>query len=133
MKDVIKKEQQFKHNINAMWNAISKAEEISKWFIQAEFKAEPGYKYVFTHENTNIIGEVKIVNPVNELAYTWEVKGTGVETLVRWQLEENEEGTLLKLEHSGISKYPGESAVAMFDNFDSGWVNCISELDKYLT
>ena len=48
MKDVIKKEHSFNHPIDTVWNAITKQEEISTWFIQADFKAEPGYKYTFT-------------------------------------------------------------------------------------
>lgn len=48
MKDVIKKEQLFNHPIGTIWNAITKAEEISTWFIKADFKAEKGYKYTFT-------------------------------------------------------------------------------------
>ena len=48
MKDVIKKEQLFNHPIDVIWNAITKAEEISTCFIKADFKAEKGYKYTFT-------------------------------------------------------------------------------------
>jgi len=47
MKDVIIKEQMLNHSIDKVWNAISKQEEISTWFINADFKAEPGYKYTF--------------------------------------------------------------------------------------
>ena len=45
MKDVITKERVFNHSIDTVWNAISKAEEISTWFIKADFKAEKGYEY----------------------------------------------------------------------------------------
>ncbi|MCI5056661.1 MAG: SRPBCC domain-containing protein [Flavobacteriales bacterium] len=138
MKDLIQKEHQFSHPIGDVWNAISKAEEISKWFIPADFKAEPGYAYKFSHtdENsgncTNITGKVLEANPVNRLVYTWMVEGMDIETTVTWNLEENDKGTLLTLEHSGISNFPGETAVKMFESFDGGWNNCIVELDKYL-
>jgi len=138
MKDSIQKEHVFNHPIKMVWKAISEASEISKWFIKADFKAEPGYDYTFTHEDqssgscTTIIGRVLEVQPVNRLAYTWNVKGTNVDTTVIWQLEEVENGTRLKLEHNGISQYPGETAVNMFNSFSGGWDNCISELDKYL-
>ena len=48
MKDVIKKEHVFNHPIDKVWDAISRAEEISIWFIKADFKAEKGYQYTFT-------------------------------------------------------------------------------------
>ena len=133
MNDIIEKTHQFKSPIEKVWKAISIAEEISAWFIQADFKAQPGYRYTFTHEKTVINGEVIKANPVYELVYTWIVSGTGIETTVSWRLEENERGTLLTLTHSGISKYPGETAVMMFTNFEGGWNMCIGNLDEYLT
>lgn len=135
MTDVISKEQVFPHAIDKVWNAISRAEEISTWFIKADFKAEKGFQYTFTasEENncTQITGEVKEANPYT-LIYTWIVEGTDTETTVKWELSSTDEGTKLYLEHSGISNYPGESAVAMFNSFNGGWDNCISELSGYL-
>jgi len=136
MKDVITKEIQFNHSIDKVWNAITKAEEISIWFIQADFKAEAGYQYTFTANPnekgcTIISGEVKQSSPYT-LVYTWVVGDTNVETTVKWKLESTSSGTKLYLEHSGISKYAGDTAVAMFDSFNGGWDNCISGLTSYL-
>ena len=136
MTDVIKKEHVFPHSIDKVWNAISKAEEISTWFIKADFKAEEGYQYTFNageeHGCTQITGEVKAASPYT-LIYTWIVQNTDTETTVKWELEEAPEGTKLCLEHSGISQYPGESAVSFFTSFDGGWDNCINELTSYLS
>ncbi|OED44774.1 hypothetical protein AB832_01835 [Flavobacteriaceae bacterium (ex Bugula neritina AB1)] len=136
MKDLISKEHIFKHSIDKVWNAISKAEEISTWFIKADFKAEEGYKYTFTASEeqncTQITGVVKKANPYT-LIYTWIVADTNVETVVKWQLEKSDVGTKLYLEHSGISNYPGETAVKMFTSFNGGWDNCVQELSLYLT
>ena len=135
MKDVIKKEQLFPHAIETVWNAISRAEEISAWFIKADFRAEKGYRYTFTaseeHNCTQITGVVKEADPYT-LAYTWIVQNTDTETLVRWHLEPGEKGTKLVLEHSGISHYPEKSAVAMFGSFNAGWDHCLVELTAYL-
>ena len=135
MKDIISKEHIFSHPIDKVWNAISKAEEISTWFIKADFRAEPGYNYTFTssgEENcTDITGVVKEATPYT-LIYTWMVANTKAETTVKWFLEETVNGTRLLLEHSGISNYEGETAVTMFSSFDQGWENCISELAGYL-
>ena len=133
MTDIILKKHQFQCPIERVWKAITEASEISSWFIQADFMAEVGYHYTFTHENTVITGDVLVVNPVTKLVYTWMVKGTNVITTVSWKLESNSEGTMLTLEHSGISNYPGETAVAMFQNFNGGWDACLSGLEKYLT
>ena len=135
MKDVIKKETQFNHPIESVWNAITKAEEISTWFIQADFKAEKGYQYTFTASEDKgcltITGEVKNSTPY-ELVYTWIVKNTDVETIVTWKLEPTKEGTKLYLEHSGISNYVGDTAIAMFESFNAGWDGCRWALSRDL-
>ncbi|MEX0315593.1 MAG: SRPBCC domain-containing protein [Allomuricauda sp.] len=135
MKDVIIKEHVFAHPIQKVWNAISVAEEISTWFIKADFKAEKGYRYTFTsseeHGCTNITGEVRSAQPYT-LIYTWVVENTTIETVVKWDLEETETGTKLYLEHSGISNYPGDSAITYFNNYSGGWDNCITELTSFL-
>ena len=135
MKDVITKEALFNHPIDKVWNAITKAEEISTWFIKADFKAEKGYQYTFTASEEKgcitINGEIKQANPYT-LVYTWVVQDTNVETTVTWNLEPAENGTKLNLKHSGISNYAGETAVAMFNSFNGGWDNCMNELANYL-
>ncbi|TRX62660.1 SRPBCC domain-containing protein [Fulvivirga sp. M361] len=134
MKDLIKKDHTYAHSIDRVWAAITDPAQITAWFIKANFKAEVGYDYTFQHEQTIIKGKVLEVSPVTKLVYTWNVSGTGdVETTVSWQLSPIPEGTHLTLEHSGISNYPEEGlATTMFDNFSKGWINCISELEKYL-
>ena len=136
MKDVIIIEHVLNHPIDAVWKAISTGEEISAWFISADFKPELGYQYTFTASEEKgcltIKGEVKIASPY-KLAYTWIVEGTTAETTVTWNLEEVENGTKLVLEHSGISNYSNEETIiAMFESFSGGWADCISSLSKYL-
>ena len=136
MKDSIKKEVVFNQPIDKVWQAISKAEDISTWFIPADFKAEKGYQYTFTSPPnekscTVISGEVQHASPYL-LIYTWIVADTKTETTVTWALEPTQEGTKLTLEHSGISNYAGETAIAMFESFNGGWDNCISGLTGYL-
>ncbi len=80
---------------------------------------------------TVISGEVKNASPYL-LVYTWVVSDTKIETTVKWELESTKEGTKLTLEHSGISNYAGETAIAMFESFNGGWDNCISGLTSYL-
>lgn len=134
MRDIITKEKVFQHPIDVVWNAISNADELSAWFIQADFKAEVGYQYTFTSNEDGcvpITGEVKSAHPYT-LIYTWIVKGTNVETTVSWKLEAINNGTKLYLEHAGISNYEGENAVTMFESFNGGWDNCTAKLMSYL-
>lgn len=134
MKDAITKVKVLKHPVEKVWDAITKAEEISAWFLEADFKAEVGYHYTFNskgEECSPIIGEIKSADPYT-LIYTWVVKDSPGETTVKWILEPTHEGTKLYLEHSGISNYLGDTAIAMFESFNGGWDNCINGLTNYL-
>ncbi|PCJ67804.1 MAG: hypothetical protein COA58_01315 [Bacteroidetes bacterium] len=132
--DVITKEVVFNSKIDNVWNAISIGEEISKWFLKADFKPEVGYKYSFRSPNDDceqIHGEVKEATPY-KLVYTWIVAGTNVETKVSWELQSTDEGTQLYLKHSGIAEYDEDTAIKMFESFNGGWDNCISGLTDFL-
>lgn len=135
MKDILVKEKSFNHPIDKIWTAITEGSEISKWFINADFKPEVGYQYTFTaseeHGCTVVKGKILDVTPYT-LKYTWKVEGAPVETTVLWTLEKEENGTKLTLEHSGISKFEGETAVEMFNHFSGGWDACIEGLTKYV-
>ncbi len=137
MNDSITKERVLNHSIDNVWRAISNAEELSTWFVRANFKAEVGYQYTFdsldeTEDCSTIIGEVLSASPY-VLSYTWIVKTLPeTTTTVTWRLEAVEGGTKLHLEHSGISNYAGDTAVTWFNNFNGGWNNCIEGLHNYL-
>lgn len=136
MKNTITKEKLFHHPIDQIWNAITKAEEISAWFLKTDFKAEKGFQYTYTSKSTEkgcttINGIVKEANPYT-LVYTWIVEGTNVETTVSWKLAAQGNSTKLVLEHSGIENYTGETAITMFESFNEGWESCTRSLAKYL-
>lgn len=137
MKDVLTKQHQFAQPIAKVWAAITEQDQISKWFMPCDFKAQPGYRYSLISSGDDacerIYGNVITVNPVNELVYSWIVVGTETETIVSWNLEEKDGGTLLTLEHSGISKYPNQdTAIKMFESFTDGWGKCITHLDRFV-
>jgi uncharacterized protein YndB with AHSA1/START domain len=134
MKDTITKQVQLSSSVDSVWNAISKQEEISKWFLSADFQAKKGYQYTFTSPKEDcspIVGEVKSADPYT-LIYTWIILGTEIETEVKWILEPNGNGTKLTLEHSGISNYGDVNAIKMFEDFNGGWDNCLNGLSHFL-
>ena len=125
MKDVITKEHVFAHPIDKVWNAISLAEEISTWFIKADFKAEKGYNYTFTsseeHGCLNITGECKECFSLHLDLYL-DCREHHYRNCCKMGFKGNQsEGTKLFLEHSGISNYPGDSAITYFNNYNGGW------------
>ncbi|NNF03183.1 MAG: hypothetical protein HKN17_01850 [Rhodothermales bacterium] len=129
--DSIELEQHYPHSIDDVWLAISEADRISTWFIQADFAAKVGYAYTFTHESTTVTGKVLEVEPPRRLVYTWIVGDTGVETIVSWTLTASNDGTLLRIEHTGFERY-ADTAPVMIKSSTGGWTAVATELMKYL-
>ena len=133
MKDSITKEKVLNHSIDKVWQAITEGEQISKWFLQADFKAEAGYNFKLSTSNEQdcegVTGTILEADPYT-LKYTWN-DGTPVDTLVTWTLREEGGSTILTLVHSGISKL-GEFAPKKMGDFDNGWNHCLSMLPNYL-
>lgn len=132
--NVIVKEAFFPHPIGKVWSAISNADQISQWFIKADFKPDVGYEYTFTHEQTVVKGKVLEADPVTNLLYTWTVCGTEPElnTEVRWSLEEKTDGTKLTITHTGFESYDKNSVAAFFSATEKGWDAVMVELAGYL-
>ncbi len=135
MNDIITKEVTLTSDIDTIWKAISVGEEISKWFLTADFNPTKGYKYTFKSPEGDcdpIVGEVLNATPYT-LIYTWIIKGTDTVTTVEWNLEKLPNGTKLRLTHSGIANYGNDSAIKMYESFNGGWDNCINLLSTHLS
>ncbi len=134
MKKTIQKEKVFNHAIDKVWTAISTGKEISKWFIEADFKPEVGYQYTLTASEENgctvVKGEVLEASPY-VLKYSWMVSDVPTETIVTWTLEDLGDSTKLTLVHSDIEKYDEQAAAEMMSHFDKGWEGCLSGLTNY--
>jgi uncharacterized protein YndB with AHSA1/START domain len=54
-----------------------------------------------------VVGGYLEVDPPHLLVYTWVASWTGdVKTVVRWELEPTNQGTLVRIRHSGLAAYP---------------------------
>lgn len=54
-----------------------------------------------------VLGEYLEVDPPRLLVYTWVASWTGeVKTTVRWDLQPRDQGTLVRIRHSGLAAHP---------------------------
>ena len=60
------------------------------------------------------------VIPFRKIAYTWKYKDHEGNSLVEWELFPEENGTRLKLTHSGLESFPPLKSLAR-ENFAMGW------------
>jgi uncharacterized protein YndB with AHSA1/START domain len=55
----------------------------------------------------NVFGEYLEVDPPHLLVYTWVASWTGdVKTTVRWDLQPKDQGTFVRIRHSGFAAHP---------------------------
>ena len=75
-------------------------------------------------------GEVVDYDPPRAIAYTWTANWhdrPAQPILVRWELEEHEGGTRVRVTHSGLTDLP----IARKD-YSGGWAGLLSELKNFL-
>jgi len=115
--------------VEDVWDFLTKPDLLAQWLMPNDFKPVVGHDFSFRTKpipqlnlNGIMICKVVTVEPLMELSYTWKggpAEGIlGFDTLVVWKLDQKEDGTILRLEHSGFHEV---------NNFDlflamlSGW------------
>ena len=119
----------FNQPIDKVWKAITENNQVSKWLVPTNFKAEVDFKYFLQDPKSEcnvFTGTVKKASPYT-LVYTWINE---VETLVSWELIEEKGGTLLQMTHSGISNYTTGVKPKMVESYTSGWVRCFDNISS---
>ncbi len=131
MKKDVRKKKFINHPIEEVWEALSREEKLSEWFMKASFKAEEGFKFEFTEPSgKKFTGEILTAqNPIN-LAYSWNDSNLDYTTYVWWKLATKRNGTLLELEHSG---FKGFNDYFGGFRYSFKWNKQIKKLNKYLS
>jgi len=122
-----------------VWNAITRKEEMKKWYFDlVEFKPEPGFEFQFSggpapERQYLHLCEIIEVIPEKKLSHTWRYDGYPGNTVVTFELTEKEGKTLLRLSHQGIETFPKDNEDLLVENFITGWNSIINySLRNYL-
>ena len=117
--DRIVQEVTIKAPAERIFRALTRPEELLKWWaaegsfqiVQAECDLQPGGKWRMRVAGrcaaeapvSTVYGEYRDVDPPRLLTYTWIRENEDYpETLVRWDLEENNGSTTVRVTHSGL-------------------------------
>jgi uncharacterized protein YndB with AHSA1/START domain len=127
------------HAPEAIWKALTKGELISRWLMPATgFEPVKGKDFIF---QTTPAGEwdgvihcqVLEVTPNQRLVYAWKGGhernagyGSLLDTVVTWTLLRVENGTRLRLVHSGFVIPKNDVA---FKNMGDGWKKVVRNLE----
>jgi uncharacterized protein YndB with AHSA1/START domain len=99
-------------SIDDLWDALTNAERIPRWFLPVSGELRLGGRYEI---QGNASGEVTRCEPPRELGLTWEMMGQVSWVAVRLSPETNDK-TLLRLEH--VAHVPDD----LWDQFGPGAV-----------
>lgn len=132
----IKIERFYPHSITKVWNAIATSEALNEWLMPNNFKLEKGYAFTFqTKPQPGFDGKVKCqvvdFEVPKRLQFTWQGGPMKKPTLVTFELEETEGGTILKFCHSGFEGFINQYIIRLI--LGSGWKNLLSKkIKQYL-
>ena len=117
--DEIVQEVKIKASAERIFAALTKPEELLQWWaapgkfkiFHAECHLEPGGQWLIrvsgdqpeNARTSTVYGEYLTVDPPRTLTYTWIREGENYpETLVRWDLDEKDGFTTVRVTHSGL-------------------------------
>jgi uncharacterized protein YndB with AHSA1/START domain len=130
----------FPHAPETIWKTLTTGELIGRWLMMSPTGFEPVEGKRFTFQTTPagawdgiIRCQVLEVMPNERLVYAWKGGhegnvgyGSGLDTVVTWTLSRVENGTRLRLVHSGFVLPKNDTA---FKNMSEGWKKVVRNLD----
>jgi len=130
---------EIKAPVNKIWSALTNKDEMKIWYFDipdfvleenAVFNFyEPGENKKFLHRCT-----IQSIQPKKKFQHTWTYPAysDGV-SVVTWNLEETDMGTLVKLTHEGLENFEHAGSDFALTNFEAGWNEIIDKmLRKYV-
>jgi uncharacterized protein YndB with AHSA1/START domain len=125
LRDRIEIEITYPHPIERVWQALTNADVMARWFMPSDFVPRLGQRFTFQTKPDNqwngiVHCEIVALDPPTRLAYTWGNEQLDPPTLVTFTLAEDGGGTRLRLVHSGFAA-AGPRGLTVRDILASGW------------
>lgn len=113
--------------VSKVWEAITDKDKMKLWYFDLEeFKPEVGFEFQFyggTEEKRYLhLCKVKEVITGKKIAYSWRYDGYEGDSLVSFELFDENSKTRLKLTHEGLETFPvAKDPNLARENFMGGW------------
>ncbi|NML71830.1 SRPBCC domain-containing protein [Chryseobacterium sp. RP-3-3] len=129
---------QYKINASAenIWKALTDKSEMKSWYFTIrDFELEPGKEFDFYEscDGGKYLHRGRIVEiiPNRKLKHTWAYPElSNAVTTVTWDLQQEEDGTLVTLTHENIEGFDGLGETFSRANFTEGWNSIIGQSMK---
>ncbi len=128
-----------------VWRALTNVQEFCKWFgveMTGEFQPGARLKMQSTHPGFEheVYVEVQDMTPERKFSWSWHpgMPQPGVDyskepmTLVEFQLEEVEGGTLLTVLETGFDKISLPRRAGVFEQNEAGWTHQMKSIENYV-
>lgn len=112
-----------------VWKAITDKSEMKKWYFDiADFQPVVGFEFQFLagDDQQKYLHLCKIMEVIDQkkLAYSWRYDGYKGNSLVTFDLFDEDNKTRLRLTHEGLETLPDTPAF-LKENFVKGWNHII--------
>jgi uncharacterized protein YndB with AHSA1/START domain len=121
----------FPHPPEKLWRALTESALVTQWLLKNDFEPVMGRRFQFQSDpmpqwDGVIDCEVLVVDPLKQLSYSW--KALGLDSVVLFTLTPAEDGTNLRMEHSGFRTDQTQA----YGGAKYGWNNFFNKLEKVL-
>ncbi|MGB7861637.1 MAG: SRPBCC domain-containing protein [Acidimicrobiia bacterium] len=138
--DEIRQEVRVEAPIERVWEALTSAEHLSKWFgdtAELDLRAGGHASFGWSEFNDSVAAIIEVVQRPTRFSFRWEsLRSTPVEeasTLVEFELTEEGSTTVVRLIESGFAALPETVYSKRFTENASGWSTELADLAEYLT
>jgi uncharacterized protein YndB with AHSA1/START domain len=119
-------EQTYDSPVDKVWQAITDNEKMQQWYFKLEdFRPEVGFKFRFSGTDKGVTFwhqcVITEVVPFKKLAHTWAYEEYPGESVVTWELFDEDGKTRLKLTHAGLESFPQDNPSFAKESFGKGW------------
>lgn len=125
--------------IERVWQALTAAEELARWFgdvAELDLREGEAAKFGWTEYDNTFDAVVEVVDPPSRFAFRWAALPDskveeGPSTLVEFTLEAVAEGTRVRVVETGFASLPDELYQRQLDENTSGWKAELQDLVEY--
>jgi len=117
----------FNTSVDKVWSAITELDQMRQWYFEniPSFEAEVGFETQFNVENEGRIfphmWKVTEAIPNKKIVYTWKFENYPGDSIVEWELSEQDNSTKLKLKVIVLEDFPDDIPEFKRESCIGGW------------
>lgn len=136
MHDNVIVSQQINAPVEKVWAAITDKAQMKEWYFDIpDFGLDLHTEFSFYAEGTedryHHHGEILEVVPQAKLKHSWSYPELSKDkTIVKWELEAKDGGTLVTLTHKGLENFAHLGQDFGHESFERGWTDIVTKMLK---